>query len=66
MNKKRLKPWVKKTIAFLLGILVGIILYQLVTLEKSYTTPVGDYYCRGGILKVCVGSQKVANYLGVE
>ena len=66
MNKRRLKPWVKKTIAFLLGILVGIILYQLVTLEQNYTTPVGDYYCRGGILKVCAGSQKVANYLGVE
>jgi hypothetical protein len=33
---------------------------------KIKTTPVGDYECKGTLLKVCSGSQAVADYLGVE
>lgn len=33
--------------------------------EKSYTTPVGSYTCRGGAIKVCSGDAEVAEYLGV-
>ena len=29
-------------------------------------TPVGDYTCKGGIIKTCNGSKVVAEYVGVE
>lgn len=57
----KLKPWAKNT---LLGILIGIIVTQLLLIEKTYETPVGNYSCRGGILQVCSSSNEVANYIG--
>lgn len=66
MKKKRvLKRWVKIALWMILGALLGIAIYQLFTLDSTYTTPVGSYTCKGGLLKVCSGSNEVANYLGV-
>ncbi len=64
-RKKVLKKWIKNTLWFLLGLLVGIFITQLFLIENNYETPVGSYTCRGGIIKICTGSQEVADYLGV-
>ena len=54
MTRRRLRPWVKITLLLIAGAIIGI---------KS--TPVGNYKCRGGIIKICTGSDEVADYLGV-
>lgn len=69
-NKKRkLKPQIKKVInvclLLLLAVLIGITIYQLFTIKTIKTTPVGNYECHGGIVKVCSGSKEVSDYLGV-
>lgn len=39
---------------------------DIATAEKVVRqTPVGDYSCKGTIIKSCSGSSRVANYLGV-
>ena len=65
MKKYRLRKWVKVTIAIILYSLLAIALYQLFTKETTKTTPVGSYTCKGGIIKICSGSNEVADYLGV-
>lgn len=66
MKKKRvLKRWVKNLLWVVLGAIIGISLYQLFTLKTVEHTPVGDYECSGGILKICSGSKEIATYLGV-
>lgn len=63
IRKRRvLKRWVKNILWILLGSLIGIIFYSLVTEVNSYTNPEGTYSCRGNIIKVCTGSQNVYNY----
>lgn len=63
IRKRRvLKRWVKNTLWVLLGALIGIIIYSLFTEVNTYTTPEGEYSCRGNIIKVCTGSQEVFNY----
>lgn len=66
-TKKRyvLKRWVKNTLFIILGAFIGIAIYQLATTTETKQTPVGSYTCSGGIIKVCTGSQEVADYLGV-
>lgn len=64
-SKRRLKPWVKKVLLLIIGAIIGITIYQLFTVTTVKSTPVGDYTCNGGIIKVCTGSKKVATYLGV-
>ena len=55
-----------KVIYFLLTILFLIVsIYQLCTIETTHDTPVGSYTCKGGIIKVCSGSNAVAEYLGI-
>lgn len=61
MKRRRIKTWVK----VLAIVLVGAAIYQLATMRSRQSTPVGEYTCRGGILKVCTGSKEVADYLGV-
>lgn len=63
IRKRRvLKRWVKNTLWILLGSLIGIIFYSLVTEVNTYTNHEGTYSCRGSIIKVCTGSQEVLNY----
>ena len=63
IRKRRvLKRWVKNTLWILLGSLIGIIFYSLVTEVNTYTNHEGSYSCRGSIIKVCTGSQDVYNY----
>lgn len=63
IRKRRvLKRCVKNTLYILLGALIGIILYSIVTEVNTYSTPEGKYSCRGNIIKVCTGSQEVFNY----
>lgn len=63
IRKRRvLKRWVKNTLWILLGTLIGIIFYSLVTEVNTYTNHEGTYSCRGNIIKVCTGSQEVYNY----
>lgn len=66
MKKRHLKRWVKNTLWVMVGMLIGIAIYQLATVTVIKHTPVGDYTCNGGIVKVCSGSNAVASYLGVE
>lgn len=61
MKKRKVKMWVK----VILIILAVISVYQLFTIKVDKTTPVGSYSCKGGIIKVCTGSKRVANYLGI-
>lgn len=67
-TKYRLKPQVKrffKTSLLILFVSLTIIsIYQLITVKKVKKTPVGSYECRGGIIKLCSGSNEVKNYLG--
>lgn len=65
MRKRKLKSWVKVTLLLIVGAAFGIIVYQLFTIETVHTTPLGNYTCRGGIIKVCNSSKSVANHLGV-
>lgn len=61
----RLKGWVKVVLGMLAGAFIGIAIYQLFTVQTVKTTPVGDYTCNGGLIKVCSGSRAVSEYLGV-
>ena len=65
MTRRRLRPWVKVTLLLIVGAVIGITIYQLFTLETTKKTPVGNYTCKGGIIKICTGSKDVADYLGV-
>lgn len=65
IKKTKLRGWVKYTLTFILGAVLGIAVYQLFTIETIHTTPVGNYTCRGGIIPICTGSKEVADYLGV-
>lgn len=65
VKKVKIKKWVKNVLWMLLGALIGISIYQIFTLTTITTTPTGSYSCRGGIIKICTGSDKIANYLGV-
>lgn len=65
MKKRKLKPFVKNIIYILIGVFIGIALYQLFTLSEITKTDVGNYYCKGGFIKVCSSNKKVAEYLGV-
>lgn len=68
-KKYRLKPEVKKImniiLLLLLGALIGIAIYQLFTIKTIKSTPVGNYECNGGLIKICSGSKEVADYLGI-
>lgn len=64
-KKYKLKAWVKITLWMILGVLIGIAIYQMATVKTVKSTPVGEYSCQGGLIKVCTGSKEVANYLGV-
>lgn len=68
-KRYRLKPEVKKTMNIILlllfGILIGIAIYQLFTVKTIKSTPVGSYQCNGGMIKICSGSNEIAEYLGV-
>ena len=66
VKRRKLKRWVKNILWMILGAFIGIIIYQLFTVETVHETPVGSYTCRGGIFQVCSGSNEVADYLGVE
>lgn len=65
MKKYKLRKWVKITIVIILYCLLLVALYQIFTKETTITTPVGAYTCRGGIVKICSGSNEVADYLGI-
>lgn len=63
IRKRRvLKRWIKNTLWILLGSLIGIIFYSLVTEVNTYTNSEGTYSCRGSVIKVCSGSQDLYNY----
>lgn len=64
---KRRKLNLRKVFVTLL--LSGLAIYSIVTIFTVQTvksTPVGDYTCNGTIIKLCAGSDAVADYLGVE
>lgn len=52
-----------RVIAFviLLVILISILDITL-SKPKAYTSPAGEYTCSGHLLKICSGSEAVANY----
>ena len=63
-TKRRLKKPVKRFLIIILLIIVFKILFIGETITKE--TPAGDYTCSGGVLKICTGSEEVADYLGIE
>lgn len=65
MKKRKLKPFVKNIIFILIGAFIGIAIYQLFTLSDITKTDAGEYYCNGGLIKICSSNKKVAEYLGV-
>lgn len=64
-KKYRLKKWVWIVLWTLLVAFLAVAIYQVFTITKIYTTPVGSYSCKGSLIKVCSGSKEVADYLGV-
>lgn len=64
-KRRRLKRWVKNLLWVILGAIISITINQLFIVEIVHETPVGNYTCRGGIIKICTGSNEVADYLGV-
>lgn len=64
--KRRRIRWdrVAGAITIILMILAGLDI--AISKPEIKNTPVGNYECKGHILKVCSGSNEVANYLGVE
>lgn len=66
IKKTKLKRWVKNLLWIFLGAFIGIIFYQFFTIKTITQTPVGNYTCHGGIVKICSSSVAVADYLGVE
>ena len=65
MKKRKLKPFVKNIIFILIGAFIGIVIYQLFTISEITKTDAGEYYCNGGIIKICSSNKKVAEYLGL-
>ena len=65
MIRRKLRSWVKAIILLVVGALIGITIYQFFTIKEIKQTPVGSYRCYGGIIKFCISSNEVANYLGV-
>lgn len=61
----KLKKWVKVMLWTLFVAFTTLSLYQLATVKKIKTTPVGTYTCHGSLVQVCSGSKEVADYLGV-
>lgn len=61
----KLRKWVKVALWTLFVGFVAITLYQLFTIKTIHSTPVGTYQCNGGLIKICGGSEEVADYLGV-
>lgn len=64
-KKYKLRRWVKVTLWTLFVAYISIALYQVITIKTYHTTPVGTYTCQGKLIKVCSGSEEVADYLGV-
>lgn len=65
-KKRKLKKWVKNLLWILLGSFIGIIFYQIFTIKDITQTPVGNYTCDGGIVKICSSNAKIVDYLGVK
>lgn len=65
MKKIILKKWVKDFLKVVAGAIIGVAIYQLFTVETVKTTPAGNYTCKGGIVRICSGSQAVYDYLGI-
>ncbi len=60
--------WIQLSIILLIFIVGFVTIFKFLFIGEPITkeTPVGNYTCSGGFIKVCSGSQEVANYLGVE
>lgn len=51
-------------LAFIVLAVIVFITILLDPTEKTYTTPAGEYTCRGTIVKVCTGDKEVMDFLG--
>ena len=45
--------------------LITIFKFLFIGEPVTYSTPAGEYTCKGELIKVCSGSKEVADYLGV-
>ena len=61
----KLRKWVKVVLWTLFVAFITLSIYQLITIKTIHSTPVGTYQCNGGLIKICSGSEEVADYLGV-
>lgn len=59
--------WIELLIVIMATIICLVALFKFLFLgsNKTMSTPVGEYKCSGGFIKVCSGDSKVAEYLGV-
>ena len=65
VKRYKLRRWVYITLWTIFIGFIAIAIYQLITIKTYHTTPVGTYQCNGKLIKICGGSKKVADYLGV-
>lgn len=65
VKRYKLKKWVKIMLWTLFVAYTTLSLYQLATIKKIKSTPVGNYTCHGSLIQICSGSKEVADYLGV-
>ena len=65
VKRYKLRRWVKIMLWTLFVAFTTLSLYQLATVKKIKSTPVGNYTCHGKLVQICSGSKEVADYLGV-
>ena len=52
-------------IALLLTFFIISAIDIVISEPVTYTTPVGEYQCKGHIIQACGGSEAVGNHLGI-
>lgn len=63
-SKLKLRKWVWAVLYTVVIAFITITIYQLFNFTTIHTTPVGTYQCKGKIIQICHGNQKVKDYLG--
>ncbi len=59
--------WMELILAIVILMFSFITLFKFLFIGKTEvkSTPVGNYTCSGGIIKICGSSSEVSDYLGV-
>jgi hypothetical protein len=63
-RKRRLKKPIKRALIIIL--IIALIKILFIGETETTNTPAGSYTCSGGLIKICTGSQAVADAEGIE